>query len=153
MCTCSQKKKPNNSTKLTFKLEYSGFLKITTKIDFLSCLHMNQIVIQSYWFANKSESIYEISTVSNGVAESTEWASVSETETVTKDETEGERKVSMDGRTVGITPPKLFVYYDLEPVASERQFLMGKSRDSAAQEQQFKAQLYHSPLVWSWASY
>ena len=85
MCTCSQKK-PDN-TKLTFKLEYSGFLKISTKIDFLSCSHMNQIVLQSYWFANKSESIYEISTVSKDVAESTEWASVSETETVTKGET------------------------------------------------------------------
>ena len=68
---------------------------------------MNQIVLQNYWFANKSESIYEISTVSKGVAESTEQASVNETETVTKGETEGERKVSMDGRTVGITFPKL----------------------------------------------
>ena len=105
---------------------------------------MNQIVLQNYWFANKSESIYEISTVSKGVAESTERASVNETETVTKGETEGERKVSMDGRTVGITFPKLFVYYDLEQVASERQFLMGKSRDSAAQEQQLKVKLYHS---------
>ena len=85
--------------------------------------------------------------MSKGVAESTEQASVNETETVTKGETEGERKVSMDGRTVGITFPKLFVYYDLEQVASERQFLMGKSRDSAAQEQQFKVKLYHSPLV------
>lgn len=90
MCTCSPKK-TNNSTKLTFKLENSGFLKITTKIDFLSCLHMNQIVLQSHWFANKSESIYEMSTVSKGVTESTEWASVSETEIVTKGETEGER--------------------------------------------------------------
>ena len=52
---------------------------------------MNQIVLQSYWFANKSESIYEMSTVSKGVAESTEWDSVSETEAVTKSETEGER--------------------------------------------------------------
>lgn len=32
-----------------------------------------------------------MSTVSKGVTESTEWASVSETETVTKGETEGER--------------------------------------------------------------
>lgn len=48
------------------------------------------------------------------------------------------KQVSVDGRTVGITFPKLFVYYDLEQVASERQFLMGKSRDSAAQQQQFK---------------
>ena len=32
-----------------------------------------------------------MSTVSKGVAESTEWASVSETEAVTKGETEGER--------------------------------------------------------------
>lgn len=42
---------------------------------------------------------------------------------------------------MGITFPKLFVYYDLEQVASERQFLMGKSRDSAAQQQQLKSTL------------
>lgn len=152
MCTCSPKK-TNNSTKLTFKLENSGFLKITTKIDFLSCLHMNQIVLQSYWFANKSESIYEMSTVSKGVAESTEWASVSETETVTKGETEGERSGEYGWENRGNYISQALHLLWPRADGFKRQFLMGMSRDSTAQQWQFKVQLYHSPLVWSWASY